>query len=127
MYPVERELHPRQEKGHGHWQVALPFLQNMPTAQRNREAGPEEGPEEAGEAGPEEGPGYHRSWRSRARRSGTASVRGILTLAGLLARAAGRAEFGGLLRGTASLRGILRLVVPRPAGRLSRQMLRSKR
>ena len=53
----------------------------MPTAQRNREAGPEEGPEEAGEAGPEEGPGYHRSWRSRARRSGTASVRGILTLA----------------------------------------------
>ena len=27
---------PRQEKGHGHWHVALPFLQNMPTAQRNR-------------------------------------------------------------------------------------------
>ena len=50
---------------------------------------------------------------SRARRSGTASVGGILTRAGLRA-AVGREECGGPLRGTASLRGILRLVVPRP-------------
>jgi hypothetical protein len=27
---------PRQEKGHGHWHVALPFLQNMPSSERGR-------------------------------------------------------------------------------------------
>ena len=66
---------------------------------------------------------------SRASRSRTASVRGILTLAALLTFTPRRAEFGeslAAIRGAASVRGILMLVALPPAGQQSRQMLRSE-